>query len=54
LGSVNLYTQWLPAFKVLLEKEGGNLSSFYQKAATLAQLSKNERSDALKKLMPRT
>ena len=52
LSSVNLYTHWLPAFKVLLEKEGGNLSSFYQTVAVLAHMTKTERSAALEKLMP--
>lgn len=52
LGSVNMYTQWLPAFKKLLEQEQGSLPRFYLRVAELARLSKIERSAALDKLMP--
>lgn len=52
LGSVTLYTQWVPAFHALLEQEGGNLPRFYQRVAALAKLPKTERSVALDQLMP--
>ena len=50
LGSVSMYTQWLPAFRALLEKEGGDLPRFYKRVAELAQLSKSERFAALDQL----
>ena len=52
LGSVSLYTQWVPAFHALLEQEGGSLPRFYQRVAALAHLPKIERSAALDKLLP--
>ncbi len=52
LGSVSLYTQWVPAFRALLEQEGGNLPRFYQRVAALAHLPKTERTAALDLLMP--
>jgi predicted aminopeptidase len=52
LGSVGLYTQWVPAFRALLEQQGGNLPRFYQRVAELAKLPEAERSAALDKLMP--
>lgn len=52
LGSVSLYTQWVPAFHALIEQEGGNLPRFYQRVAALAHLQKTERSAALEELMP--
>lgn len=52
LGSVILYTQWVPAFNALLEQEGGSLPRFYQRVAALARLSQIERSAALNHLMP--
>lgn len=53
LGSITLYAQWVPAFQVLLEQEGGNLHRFYQRVATLAELPKTERSAALDLLLPK-
>lgn len=47
LGSVTLYTQWVPAFQALLEQEGGSLPRFYLRVAALAHLPKTERSAAL-------
>jgi predicted aminopeptidase len=47
LGSVTLYTQWVPAFQTLLEQEGGSLPRFYRRVATLAHLPQPERSAAL-------
>ena len=52
LGSVALYTQWVPAFQALLEQEGGSLPRFYQRVAALAHLPKTERSAALNQLFP--
>ncbi|HTN94213.1 MAG TPA: aminopeptidase [Gallionella sp.] len=50
LASVTLYTQWVPAFQILLELEGGILPRFYQRVAALARLPKAQRSAALDKL----
>jgi predicted aminopeptidase len=52
LGSVTLYTQWVPAFHALLEQEAGNLPHFYLRVAALAHLPKTERSAALNQLLP--
>jgi len=52
LGSVTLYTQWAPAFRALLEQEGGSLPRFYLRVAALANLPKTERSAALDRLLP--
>jgi predicted aminopeptidase len=52
LGSVTLYTQWVPAFQALLEQEGGSLPRFYQRVAALAHLPKTERSAALNQFLP--
>ncbi len=53
LGSVNLYTQWVPAFQALLEQEGGSLPRYYQSVARLADLAKAEREAALGRLLPK-
>lgn len=53
LGSVSLYTKWVPAFQVLLEQEEGNLPRFYLRVAELAELAKSERAGALDQLLPR-
>jgi predicted aminopeptidase len=52
LGSVALYTQWVPAFHALLEQEGGSLPRFYLRVAALARLPKTERLAALDRLQP--
>ncbi len=52
LGSVTLYTQWVPAFQALLEEEGGSLPRFYLRVAALARLTKTERSAALNQFLP--
>ena len=52
LGSVILYTQWVPAFQTLLEQEGGSLPRFYLRVAALAHLPKTERSASLDKFLP--
>ena len=51
LGSVTLYTQWVPAFQALLEQEGGSLPSFYLHVAALAHLPNTERSAALNQFL---
>lgn len=53
LGSVSLYTKWVPAFQSLLEEEEGNLPRFYRRVTALADSSKAERSVALEQLMTR-
>lgn len=53
LGSITLYAQWVPAFQVLLEQEGGSLPRFYQRVAMLAELPKSERAAALNLLLPK-
>lgn len=52
LGSVTLYTQWVPAFQTMLEQQGGNLPRFYLQVAALAHLPKIERSAALTQFLP--
>ncbi len=51
LGSVSLYTKWVPAFQALLEQEDGNLSRFYGRVAVLAELPKVERARVLDQLL---
>jgi predicted aminopeptidase len=51
LGSVTLYTKWVPAFQALLEQEGGSLPHFYQRVTELSHLPKSERSAALDHLL---
>jgi predicted aminopeptidase len=43
LASVVLYTELVPAFHALLEREGGDLPRFYAAAKELAKLSKEQR-----------
>jgi predicted aminopeptidase len=43
LASVALYTQLVPAFTALLEREGGDLPRFYAVVKELAKLPKDER-----------
>ncbi|OHC66154.1 MAG: hypothetical protein A2045_06740 [Rhodocyclales bacterium GWA2_65_20] len=52
LGSVTLYTKWVPAFRTLLEQEGGSLPRFYARVAALAELTQAERAAALDRLLP--
>ena len=52
LGSITLYTQWVPAFNAVLEQEGGNLPRFYLRVEVLARLPKAERTTALERLLP--
>lgn len=52
LGSVSLYTKWVPAFQTLLEQEGGNLPRFYGRVAELADLPAAERARVLDQLLP--
>jgi predicted aminopeptidase len=51
LDSVTLYTQWVPAFQVLLEQEGGSLPRFNLRVAALAHLPKTARSAVLEQLL---
>lgn len=53
LGSVSLYTKWVPAFEALLEQEAGSLPRFYERVAALADLPKAERAWVLDQLLPR-
>ena len=43
LASVALYTELVPAFQALLEREGGDLPRFYAAVKELAKLPKEER-----------
>lgn len=52
LASIILYTQWVPAFDALLDREGGSLPGFYLRVAELAQLTQTRRSAALAQLLP--
>jgi predicted aminopeptidase len=48
LASVALYTELVPAFRALLEREGGDLPRFYAAAKALAELPKEERDARLR------
>jgi len=52
MGSVSLYTKWVPAFQAMLEREGGNLPNFYLHVAELAHLPNTERTAALNQFLP--
>jgi len=54
LASVGIYTKRVPAFKALLEREGGDMGRFYAAAKALARLPKADRTAALEGLMTRT
>ena len=51
LGSVSLYTKWVPAFASLLEREDSDLPRFYRQVAALAEMSKDERARALDQVL---
>ncbi|MGP1684369.1 MAG: aminopeptidase [Giesbergeria sp.] len=52
LVSVALYTELVPAFTALLEREGGDLPRFYAAVKQLAQLPKEERDARLRAVLP--
>ncbi len=52
LGSIALYTHWVPAFRALLAEENGDLPRFYDRVRELAALSKDARAAALDRLLP--
>lgn len=54
LASLSAYTQLVPAFEALLEREGHDLPRFYQAANELAQLDKSVRDARLAALMRNT
>jgi len=51
LASVALYTELVPAFTALLEREGGDLPRFYAAVKKLAKLPKEERDARLRTLL---
>ena len=54
LGSIALYTRWVPAFQALLAQEGGDLPRFYRRVRELAAIPKQERAATLDGLLPKT
>lgn len=52
LGSVSLYASLVPAFQTLLAQADYDLPRFYQRAAALARLNRDERRAALEHLIP--
>lgn len=52
LVSMSLYSELVPAFEVLLERQDHDLPQFYQRVAALAALGKEARSSALALLLP--
>jgi predicted aminopeptidase len=52
VASVAIYTQLVPAFQSLLASEGGDLARFYARVKALAALPKEERTEALRKVLP--
>jgi predicted aminopeptidase len=52
LASVGTYTQWLPAFRAILAREGGDIRKFYAAVQQLSGLDQNARVAALKALAP--
>ena len=53
LASVAVYTERIPAFDALLEREGGDLGSFYSAVRDLSELPRPERDRRLDDLAPR-
>ena len=51
LASVALYTELVPAFRVLLERAGGDLPRFYAAAKDLAKLPKEEREARMRSVL---
>ncbi len=51
LASVALYTELVPAFRAMLDHEGGNLGRFYAAAKELAKLPKEERDVRLRSVL---
>jgi len=51
LASVALYTELVPAFRVLLERAGGDLPRFYAAAKDLAKLPKEERDARMRSVL---
>ena len=51
LVSLSLYTEWVPAFELLLKQEGRDLKRFYQRVAALAALGKEARRTAVTDLL---
>ena len=49
--SIVLYTEWVPALRALLEREGGDLPRFYAAAKELAQLPLKQREARLRALL---
>ncbi|HET7598570.1 MAG TPA: aminopeptidase [Burkholderiales bacterium] len=52
IASVALYTRLVPAFRALLDKNGGDLPRFYAAVKNLANQSKDERTASLESLSP--
>jgi predicted aminopeptidase len=53
LASVTAYSQLVPAFEALLEREGGSLARFYAAVKELAALPREERNAQIRTLAPR-
>jgi len=53
VASVAIYTRLAPAFQSLLASEGGDLGRFYARVKTLAALPKEQRTEALRKVLPK-
>ncbi len=51
LASIVLYTEWVPALRALLEREGGDLPRFYAVAKELAQLPLDQREARLRAVL---
>ena len=52
LGSVAVYTEWVPAFARMIEEERGNMAAFHARVKALAELPRVERVKQLKQTIP--
>ena len=52
LASVAAYTEWVPAFRALIEQHRGDMNAFYGEARKLAKLDKRQRNAVLSALAP--
>lgn len=51
LASIVTYSEWLPAFRKLLSRQGGDLAAFYREAKRLSGMERTAREQALRELM---
>lgn len=51
IASVVIYTQMVPAFQMLLQRKGGDLSRYYEAVKTLARMNREKRNNEMRQLL---